>query len=150
MGAIGFGAVGVKAQGVIAQLKATGFGDCALPLFDFRIDKLFDMPTVQANQVVVVITFVELINGFARLKVAAAEQTGLLELREHAIHRRQAHIGIGQNQLLVDFFCAQMNPLSLLKEIEDFDPGSGDAKSSVFEVCGGGHGIGFFEAGSDG
>jgi hypothetical protein len=42
--------------------------------------------------VVVVLAFVEFVNGLAALEVAAAENAGLLELRQHAVHRGQADV----------------------------------------------------------
>ena len=58
VGAIGFGAAGVQAEGVVGYGKAFGLSDRVLAFFDFCVVKLFDQATVQADQVVVVLPLV--------------------------------------------------------------------------------------------
>ena len=66
--------------------------DLLLPLLDLGVIELLDPTALQANQVVVVLAFVEFENRFARLEIAALEQAGLLELRQDAIDRGQPDI----------------------------------------------------------
>ena len=64
-----FEAMCVKTEGVVGQGKAFEGRDAALSTFNFKVVKLFDLTAVQADQVVVVLTFIELIDRFAALKV---------------------------------------------------------------------------------
>jgi len=59
----------IKTKGMIGQSKALGSGDAALATFNFRVVKLFNSTAVQAHQMVVMLTFIELVDGFAALKV---------------------------------------------------------------------------------
>ena len=84
--AVRLGAVRVQAQRVVGDLEALELGHVVLPLLDLRVVELLHPPAVQAHQVVVVLAFVEFVHRLAALEVAAAEDAGLLELREHAVH----------------------------------------------------------------
>jgi hypothetical protein len=61
--------------------EAFGLGDGLLAAFDLGVIKLFDLAAVKADQVVVVLAFVELVHRLAAFKLAAAQNTGLFELR---------------------------------------------------------------------
>jgi hypothetical protein len=74
-------AVRVQAQRVVGDGKAFGFGDRLLTLFNFCIVKLLDLAAIKAYQVIVVLPLIEFINGLAALKMTAAQNIGLLELR---------------------------------------------------------------------
>ena len=64
---------------MVGDHKALGLGHGLLARLDFRVIKLFHPAAVQTHHVVVVLAFVELVNGFATLKVVAAEDARLLE-----------------------------------------------------------------------
>ena len=58
-------AFGIQTQVVRLYSKAELASDFGLLLFDFRIAKLYDTITLQADQVVMVLTTIEFKNGFA-------------------------------------------------------------------------------------
>ena len=58
VGAVGLGATGVKAERVVGDGKAFGFGNRVLAFFDFGVVKLFYLAAVQADQVVMVFALV--------------------------------------------------------------------------------------------
>ena len=75
----------VKAERMVGDFKAFGSGNRVLPILDVGIEKLLHMAAIKANQMVVVLTFIEFVYRFAALKLAAGEQTGLFKLHQHAI-----------------------------------------------------------------
>jgi outer membrane protein assembly factor BamE len=125
---------------MLFQHKTLGFGHCGLPLFNLGVVKLFHTPTIEAHQVIVVCAFIQLINSFAALKVAAREQPGLLKLREHAIHRGQANVGALIEQHAVDIFGRHMPLLSALKNLHDLQAWQGGFEAGAFEFVKRGHG----------
>ena len=76
-----FGTPRVQAQRMVRDSEALGLGDRLLAAFDLGVVKLFDLAAIKANEVVVVLAFVELVNRFAALKLAATQNAGLFELR---------------------------------------------------------------------
>jgi hypothetical protein len=66
---------------MVCDSEALSLGDRLLALFDLGVIKLLHFAAVKANQVVVVLAFVELVHRFSTLKLAAAQNTGLFELR---------------------------------------------------------------------
>lgn len=76
-----FGTPGVQTQRMVRDSEALGLGDRLLAAFDFGVVKLFYLAAVKADQMVVVLAFVELVYRLAAFKLAAAQNTGLLELR---------------------------------------------------------------------
>ena len=66
---------------MVGDSEALGLGYGLLAVFDFGVVKLFDLAAVKANQVVVVLAFVELVQRLATFKLAAAQNTRLFELR---------------------------------------------------------------------
>ena len=80
MRTVAFIAPRVQAQRMIRDSEALGLGDRLLAVFDLGIVKLFDLAAVKANEVIMVLAFVEFIHRFAAFKLAAAQNTGLFEL----------------------------------------------------------------------
>ena len=70
----------IQTQGMVGDGESLGLGDGLLAIFDFKVVKLFDLAAVKADQVVMVLAFVELVDRFTPLKLAAAQNTGLFEL----------------------------------------------------------------------
>ena len=65
---------------MVRNREAFGLGNRLLALFNFNVKKFFNLAAVKAHQMVVVLTFVEFVNGLARFKIAPVEQAGLLKL----------------------------------------------------------------------
>ena len=72
---------GVQTQRMVRDSESLGLGDGLLAVFDLGIVKLFDLAAVKANEVIMVLAFVELVHRLAALKLAATQNTGLFELR---------------------------------------------------------------------
>ena len=77
LGAVFLLAMPVHGKGVLLKGKTQGFGDFLLAPLNRSIDKFLYVPTVKANQVVMMRTLVELINRptipFTRLKMATQQ-----------------------------------------------------------------------------
>ncbi len=93
---------------MVLQLESALGGRCFLPCFDLGIDELNHMTAVKAHDVVVVVAIIELIHRTRGFIGAAAQNTGLLELGEHAVNRGYAHIKTVLDQGVVHFVGAHV------------------------------------------
>lgn len=101
--------------------EASFGGDPVLPIFDLRVEELFNFPTLNANQVVVVAAFIELENRLAGFEVMTFQESGLLELRENTINRGKADIHVFTDQQAVDVFGGKVAIFRFLKQIQDLE-----------------------------
>ena len=62
---------------MVLQKPVLGFGDHLLPAFDLGVIELFDLAATGADQVVVVLAFIEFVNGLAAFEMAAAQEAGV-------------------------------------------------------------------------
>src|SRR5260370_24985643 len=95
-------AFGVQIKRVLADLKSAIAGDLGLALFDLGIEEFLDAAALQADQVVVLPTLIELENRLARIEMMADQETRLLELVEDPVNGRQPHIPPLADELLID------------------------------------------------
>ena len=86
---------------------------------------------------IVVTALIELEHRFVGFKVMAYQQACLLELHQHAIHRRQAGVGAVFLQQLVDLLGGQMAHRALLEQLEDTQAWQGRFQTAGFQICGG-------------
>jgi hypothetical protein len=96
-------------------------GDSVLSPLDLGIEKLFDSPTLQAYEVIVVPAFIELEHRLAAFEMVTDEQAGLRELRQDAIHGCKADIHVFREQKPVNILGGEMPFLAGFEEIEDFE-----------------------------
>ena len=119
MGALPATTVPVKRKRVILEFEALVGSDFLLALLDVGVVELLDPAALQADQVIVVLAFIDLEDGLARLEIAALEQTSLFKLRQDTVDSRQADIiALGQ-QFLVDVFSAHVALGAILENLED-------------------------------
>ena len=133
MRALGPAAVTVKRERMLLELEALLSCDLLLPLLDLGVIKLLDPAALQANQVVVMLAFVEFEHRFARLEIAALEQTGLLELRQDAIDRCQPDILPFGQQLLVDVLGTHVPMRAVLEDVEDLQTRHRGLETGAFQ-----------------
>ena len=115
-----------------------GDGDL-LALLDFSVIKLFHLAAVQADQMVMVLALVELVNRFATLKVVAAQDTGLFKLRQHPVHRGQADVDVFAQQMAKNIFRRHVALRAALKNVQNFQPGQCGFQTIVFQFVDLGH-----------
>lgn len=118
---------------MLFQRKTFGLGHGRLALFNLGIVKLFYFAAVEAHQMIVMCTFVELIHRFAAFKVAAREQPRLLKLREHAIDRGQANICALNEQHAVHIFCRHVALRTGLKNLHDLQARQSSLQAGVLQ-----------------
>lgn len=135
-----FGATRIQRQRVLFEREAFGLSHGGLPFFNLGVVKLFHPPAVEADQMVVVRAFVQLIHRFTTLKIAAREQPCLLKLREHAIDRGQANVGALIEQHAVHILRRHVPLLAALENLHDFQARQGGFEAGIFEFVDGSHG----------
>ena len=64
-----------------------------LPPFYFGVVKLFHNAAIEAHQMIMVLPFVKFEDCFTAFEMAAAQNPGLLKLRQNPVNRRQPNIG---------------------------------------------------------
>ncbi len=125
---------------MVLQDPALALGDNLLTLLDLGVVKLFDPTAGRAHQVVVVLTFIELVDGLAAFKVAATQDAGLLELGQHPVHRGQPHIGAVFQQHPKNVFGRHVALLAFLEHVQNFQAGQRGLEAGIFEFFDIGHG----------
>jgi hypothetical protein len=135
VGAVFLLAMPIHGKGVFLEGKTQGFGDFFLAPLNGGIDKFLYVPTVKANEVVMVCTLIELINrpaiAFGGLKMTAQQETRLLKLGEHPIYRSQTDVFIFFGHSHEDFFGTEMGAWMLMKKIQDLHSGSCGFKANI-------------------
>jgi hypothetical protein len=121
---------------VVADREAAFLRDPPLALLDLGVVELLDPAALHAHEVIVVARVVELEHRLARLEVMALQEPGLLELREHAIHRRQTDVEPVGHQQPIDVLGRQMPHRALLEELEDAQPRGGRLEADRLQVVG--------------
>jgi hypothetical protein len=120
---------------MVLDAKAARARDFDLPLFDVGIVELLDMPALHANDVVVMASgALQLEDSLAAFEVVAYQESRLLELREHAVDRREAGIGAFLQERLVYVLCRKMADLALLENLEDAQARQGRFETDGFQV----------------
>jgi hypothetical protein len=71
---------------------------------------------------VMVLPFIDFVNGLTGLKVAAIQQAGLFKLRQHPVDRGQANIGTFFEQDPKNIFRGHVSLFTDLKNLKDFQP----------------------------
>ncbi len=89
---------------------------------------------------VVVLTFVELINGLAAFKMVAAQNPRLLELGEYTVDRGQTDVGVVMQQVSKNIFGRHVPLRAALENLQDFQTGQGGFEAVVFEFVDLAHG----------
>jgi len=111
-----------------------------LPLFNFRVVKLFDPTAIQAHQVVVVLALIDFINRLAGLEIAAVQQAGLLKLREHPVHRGQTDVGAVFQEHPKHILGGHVALFASLEDLEDLQPWQGGLQACAFKFVDVAHG----------
>ena len=63
------------------------------------------------------------------LEVVPGHEPGCLELRQDAIHGREADILTGIQEVPVNIFCTQVAQLAAFQDFQDFQPGQGNLQA---------------------
>jgi len=94
------------------------FGNFMLTPLDFLVEKFLDPATIEANQMIVVRSYVEFEYRFAGFEMVAVQQPGLLELGQYAIYCCQPDIHVFYEQHFIHVFRTQMANFAVLENFE--------------------------------
>src|SRR3954468_12450040 len=133
-GAVLLGAVGVERERVPVQLEAALARDLVLALLDVDVVKLLDPAALQAHEVVVMATLVELVHRLAGLEVLPRQQARVLELGQHAVDGGQADIDTFGEECPVDVLCGKVAHLARLEELQDLAPRQRRLEAAVLQA----------------
>ena len=86
------------------------------------------------------LAFVQLEHRFARLEVAARQQSRLLELHQHTVDRREPDIGAVLQQGLEHILGGHMPLRGALEDFEDLDARQRGLQAAALEFVGMRHG----------
>ena len=125
----------IHGEGVLLEGKTQGFGDFFLAALNGGINEFLYVPTVKANEVVMVRTLIQFINrpaiALAGLKMTAEQESCLLKLGEDPIDRSQTNIFIFFGHGHKDFFGAKVGPRVLMKKVQDLHAGSRGFQANI-------------------
>src|SRR5579885_1290780 len=119
---------------MIGQIEAGSLDDVALPLLDHLVDELLDAAALQADDVVVMVTLVDLEHRLAALEVMAGHETRGLELRQHTIDGCESYVLPGIEQLLVDILRAHVPVRCALQDLENAEARQSRLQSRLFQL----------------
>jgi len=114
--------------------KAAFLGNAMLPFLDFTVKEFLDFSALQADQVVVMVAFVEFEYGFVAVEMVAYQQARLFELREHTIDRGKTDIQVFIRQQAVHFLGCHVAFIALLEQVENFQAGQRGFETNAFEI----------------
>ena len=126
---------------MVGDGEAFELGHCLLALLDLGVVELFHLPAIQADNVVVVLALVELIDRLPTFKLAARQDAGLLKLRQHPVDRGQSHVRSLLQQDAVHVFGRHMALATALENFENFQAGNRGFEPGAFEFVDVGHGV---------
>src|SRR5260221_5156844 len=90
-----------------------------LPLFNARVDELFDLAAVHAHDMIVMRPLVEFEYGHAILEMMARDQAGRLELRQYPVDRSEADVLGRAEEPAVDLFGGHVAGGAALQELSE-------------------------------
>lgn len=118
-------------------------GDAGLAFFYDGIAEFLDATALQADEMVVVLAFVQLEYRLSRVEDMALKKSGLFELLENPVNRRQADVFAIAVELAIYVLGAKMPArFPFLRLVEQFkNPQARDRKfeAGFFEIFGVGH-----------
>ena len=117
---------------MIGKLKTLLAGNPTLTILDLGIAELLHPAAVQADQMIVMGSLVELKDRLTGLKMATRENSGLLKLCQDAIHSGQANIDCFGQQRPIDILGGDMPRPCPMKNIQDLQPGRGHLQAGCF------------------
>src|SRR5690625_4933138 len=96
------------------QLKTEIISDVILPFFYFWVRKLDHPGAMRADEMIMLITIIELKHCLAAIKLTACQDACLLKLRQNPIHSGQANVHLLCDQKPVDILGAEMTHILII------------------------------------
>ena len=127
---------------VFAEFVTVAERNDGLCPFNIRINKFHDFSALQADQMVMVVSFAKFISRTIRVKMMSDNKAGTLELGKDAINGCETDVHPFGDQLFENFFCGDMATFTvvlirpLLKQLEDLQSGSRRFQPGVLQFRG--------------
>jgi hypothetical protein len=121
---------------MVAQFVLQFSSDGALFFLDAAVDELLDLAAVQAHDVIVMLTFVQLEYRCRPFEMMARDQARRLELGEHSIYRRQTDVFVGLQQMTIDVFRTHMPRFGAAQDFQDLEPRHRNLESRLSKIAG--------------
>lgn len=115
------GAMTVQRKRMLCNIETTLIRNFLLAPLNFLVKEFFDATAIEANEMIMMRSFVQLKDGLAGFEMIAMQQSGLFELGQYAIDGCKADIHILGKQNFVDVFGAHMAHLTVLKNLQDLE-----------------------------
>jgi len=104
---------------MVLQHEPTLARDLLLTILDLGVIELFDPAALQTDQMIVVSTLVDFEDRLARFEIAAAKNSGLLELRQHPVDSSEADLDVIIDQNAIDILGAHVPLPATLENFQD-------------------------------
>lgn len=117
---------------MLGQRKALFLGNRTLPILDLGVKKFLDLTAVQTDEMIVVISFVELEHRLAGFKMASQQNPGLFKLGEHPVDGRQPNVDRVAEQGTVDVFGRQMAAGRPMEDVQHLQTWCRDLQTGGF------------------
>jgi outer membrane protein assembly factor BamE len=124
---------------MLGNHEALGLGHGILPVLDLGIEKLFHLPAVQTDQVIMVLPLVEFIDRLATFEIAACQDAGLLELGQDPVHGGQADVRALLQKGAEHVLSRHVSLAAFLENLQHFEARQGCLEASAFEFVDGVH-----------
>lgn len=125
---------------MFANLETSLAGNFGLPAFDLCVIEFLDPPALQADQMIVVMPFVDLEDGPVLFEVVALEQAGVLELGQDPVYGGEADVHAFVHQHPVDILGGQVANRSPFEQFEHLEARCSRLEAGVFEITDVAHG----------
>lgn len=135
------GAIAVERQLVLSQGVTLCFCDRPLLSFNEVIGELFHAPAPEADQVIVMSSAMQLVDGLAHIRIeyTAHENPDIRKLTQHAIDGADTDFPALFCNPLVDVISGEMATLVGVKDLQDLDSRYGGLEADALEFARDGH-----------
>ncbi len=124
---------------VIGDDKTFSRRHLALTLFDGPVVKLKDLPTLNANHMIMVLAMVNLKHRTPTFEIVTDDKARSLELRQHAVDRRKTHFLPRLEQHAINILRAQVRIFGILENAQNLQAGRRRLESRLFQFLTVGH-----------
>ncbi len=119
---------------MLQNLKTSFLSNRFLSLLDSLVMKFLHTPAVRADQVIMVLAIIQLIERTARFKINLLQQACLLQLSQHTVDSRQANLAALSDQLAIHIVRRQMTNTGGLKNLKNLDTSGGHLQATLFKL----------------
>jgi len=117
------------------------FYDCALTLLDDRICELIDATALQADDVVMRMSWLQLKYGDTGVEHMPLQDADLGELVEHTVNGREPELDVLLEHASMDVLCVEVPAIGVVEDLEHFESRTCHFETGMAELFCGTHGL---------